>query len=71
MGWELPGGLVLRLSAFTAMGPGSIPGQRNKIPQAPVAQPKKPQKAWPKCLSSPQFGLQPLDLMSFSFKLNS
>ena len=41
---ELPGGLVLGLSAFTAMGPGSIPGQGNKTPHAPVAQPKKTKK---------------------------
>ena len=32
---------MLGHSAFTAMGPGLIPGQGNKIPQAPMAQPKK------------------------------
>ena len=29
------------MSAFTDVGPGSIPGQGSKIPQAHVVQPKK------------------------------
>ena len=33
-GWDFPGAPVVSLSAFTAVGPGSIPGQETKIPQA-------------------------------------
>ena len=33
-GWKFPGGPVVRISAFTAKGPGSIPGQDTKISQA-------------------------------------
>ena len=33
-GWEFPGTPVVRISAFTAMDPASIPGQETKIPQA-------------------------------------
>ena len=36
---EFPGGPVIRNPRFLAKGPGSIPGQGNKIPYAPP--PKK------------------------------
>ena len=38
---EFPGGPALGLGAFTAMGPGSIPGWGTKIPQAELHSQKK------------------------------
>ena len=32
--WEFPGGLVVQTQAFTAVDPGSVPGQGIKIPYA-------------------------------------
>ena len=31
MSWKFPDGSVVRLGTFTAMGPGSIPGQGTKF----------------------------------------
>ena len=33
--WKFPGSLKVRTGSFHGCGPGSVPGQRTKIPQAP------------------------------------
>ena len=54
---EFPGGPVVRMWAFTAMGPGLIPGWGTKIPQAMhhSQKKKKEKKEMPSILGKKYF----------------